>query len=355
MRRVQRNSHTGPASLLGAGGAGQAELQRAIAFFEQPRSVALAEEDPAHAGTNRKKDAFTFRAYKGDDVRHALEALFHGKCAYCESRYDISGPVDIEHFRPKGEVAGEDHPGYWWLAAEWTNLLPSCIDCNRRRYQLTPTAFASLTAGLEDSRQSGFAAIRTGKESCFPIAASGVRVAQRPAGGMAESLLAAEHALLLDPCRDEPGQHIRFHIDRTLPLGIVFPAGERDVALPALPPTTERIEEIERAAREAGVSVRGAVSIQVFGLNRLSLVQERTRLLRRLEFLGALVVDLSATADSIEALAVGPDDVDARDQAAARVRAAASRTLAEIRAMSGPREPYSEMVRAWISSFTASL
>lgn len=125
--------------------------------------------------------------------------------------------------------------------------------------------------------------------------------------------------------------------------------------LPALPPPSEKIEEIEKAARDAGVSVRGAVSIQIYGLNRLSLVQERTRLLRRLEFLGSLVIELSETADSLEGLAVDAGDRGVRDQAVARTRAAASRTLAEIRAMASPQSPYSEMVRAWIQVFTAGL
>jgi hypothetical protein len=26
-----------------------------------------------------------------------------------------------------------EHPGYYWLAYEWTNLLPSCYDCNSFR------------------------------------------------------------------------------------------------------------------------------------------------------------------------------------------------------------------------------
>jgi hypothetical protein len=86
-----------------------------------------------------------------------LEHVFHGKCAYCETH--LSGarqPGDAEHFRPKKGVnyrpveAGrsafvpamaEDeaatpvrtiqHPGYFWLAYNWRNLLPACNFCNR--------------------------------------------------------------------------------------------------------------------------------------------------------------------------------------------------------------------------------
>src|SRR5262249_50347678 len=76
-----------------------------------------------------------------------LLKLFNGKCAYCEGALAADQPGDVEHYRPKGRIkddAGKivtvlidgeevEHPGYWWLAYEWTNLLPSCIDCNRAR------------------------------------------------------------------------------------------------------------------------------------------------------------------------------------------------------------------------------
>src|SRR5262245_40081226 len=77
-----------------------------------------------------------------------LLKLFNGKCAYCETDIESNQPGDVEHFRPKGRVVDEefepirinhpkwgemDHPGYFWLAYEWDNLFPSCIDCNRYR------------------------------------------------------------------------------------------------------------------------------------------------------------------------------------------------------------------------------
>jgi hypothetical protein len=76
---------------------------------------------------------------------------FNGKCAYCETRITAFTP-HAEHFRPKGRVQdlkpnanddtlefvkivdedGEEieHPGYFWLAYHWQNLLPSCEFCN---------------------------------------------------------------------------------------------------------------------------------------------------------------------------------------------------------------------------------
>lgn len=336
MRAVRREAIAGPASLLRADGAGARELERAVRHY---------------SGTAETK-AFSFRAYKNDDVRHTLEALFHGKCAYCESRYDICGPVDIEHFRPKGGIDGvDDHPGYWWLAADWSNLLPSCLDCNRRRFQPTPVAFSSLTNGLEASREAGLAHIKTGKHTCFPIAASGVRMSDRPAPNAAAGALDAEGALLLDPCRDQPDQHIQFHIDPDRPLGLVYPAADPHNPTLILPAASEDVAEIERAARIAGVSVRGAVSIQVYGLNRLALVQERTRLLRKLDFLGAIIVELAQIAECLEVMSVAPRDEENRAFAVARTRAATSRVISEILSMADHQQPFSAMARAWIENF----
>src|SRR5688572_8642628 len=99
MRKVARTHIAAPRSLQGDG-AGPKELER----------VRDHRKD-----TDPDKKSFTYAAYKGADVKSALETLFHGKCAYCETRYSASAPVDIEHYRPKGAVAEDPaHGGYWW-------------------------------------------------------------------------------------------------------------------------------------------------------------------------------------------------------------------------------------------------
>ncbi|MEX2697455.1 hypothetical protein [Rhizobium mongolense] len=123
--------------------------------------------------------------------------------------------------------------------------------------------------------------------------------------------------------------------------------------MPILPEAADDIKRIENAARQAQISVRGAVSIQVYGLNRLALVQERTRLLRKLEFLGSLVLDLSAVADNLENMEVAEKDLPSRAYAVARIRATVSRALAEIRNLAKPDAPFSAMVRSWIEVFKA--
>ena len=87
-----------------------AELQRARSHFE---------------GTGRL-DGFDFNVYRDPEVKRALSKMSGGNCAYCEADYDATQPVDVEHFRPKKAIDTEGgwiQPGYWWLAADWDNLL----------------------------------------------------------------------------------------------------------------------------------------------------------------------------------------------------------------------------------------
>src|ERR1700733_3242958 len=74
---------------------------------------------------------FEFRIYRDRTIKESLVKLFRHKSAYCESRNSAHGPGDIELFRPKGGLTERpDHPGYWWLASSWENMLIVCQDCN---------------------------------------------------------------------------------------------------------------------------------------------------------------------------------------------------------------------------------
>ncbi len=70
------------------------------------------------------------------DLKDYLIVLFHGKCAYCDGKFDRNDWGDVEHYRPKRQVTDAngvaiDHPGYYWLAYQTSNLLPSCKLCNQ--------------------------------------------------------------------------------------------------------------------------------------------------------------------------------------------------------------------------------
>ena len=109
------------------------------------------------AATNELKDAYKNKRpvevtdlYKRKKIKaevyFAKEGPFRGRCAYCDSYIADFQHGDIEHFRPKKAVTDEHdvpvlvrtsegeelkHPGYYWLAYKWSNLLPSCITCNQ--------------------------------------------------------------------------------------------------------------------------------------------------------------------------------------------------------------------------------
>jgi hypothetical protein len=162
------------------------EMERLVRAYHQWDEVSLQDE--------LYKQAMPF-----------LLKLFHGKCAYCETVISSNQPGDVEHYRPKGRIRDEqgkiikikvanreiDHPGYWWLAYDWRNLLPSCIDCNRRRRHGDENAPA-------------------GKAECFAV--RGTRAV------MPDDDLDREQALLLNPATAgfDPARHFQFMPDGTL-------------------------------------------------------------------------------------------------------------------------------------------
>ena len=94
-----------------------------------------------------KRSDFNADLYKR--FRDYLDAEFHNKCAYCEAELIAKLKPTIEHYRPILEVrdigremvlvgAKVKHPGYWWMAYEWGNLLPSCDPCNSAKSTIFP-------------------------------------------------------------------------------------------------------------------------------------------------------------------------------------------------------------------------
>ena len=171
---------------------------------------------------------FPFRIYREEYVKAAMEKAFHGKCAYCESYYQAQMPVDVEHFRPKGAIIVDGKltkPAYYWLASEWTNLLPSCIRCNRpNKYKLPDKKSWTM-----------------GKANFFPLQ-QGCPRAKKPGEER------KERPLLLNPCLDDPAKHLEFRSD-----GIVLAAQDA----------------------RGRISKKGEQSITIYGLSRPSLIERR--------------------------------------------------------------------------------
>ncbi len=108
---------------------------------EQPDSLRLPKvqdtieslEQKVESGrkpTNREPNDFP--SHWLPEAREILWEHQNHKCCYCERVRELKRESDLEHFRPKGGVEGDNaHFGYWWLAYEWENYLYSCKPCNQ--------------------------------------------------------------------------------------------------------------------------------------------------------------------------------------------------------------------------------
>jgi uncharacterized protein (TIGR02646 family) len=244
------------------------------------------------------KSAYSYTRYSEDEVRRALDAMCHGKCAYCESRIHVVTHEDVEHWRPKGSVkrpdGGEIKPGYYWLGAEWTNLLPSCPHCNRRSRKDLDAPGGALS----------------GKQDLFPVADEGRRWRRHDAPN-------EEEPLLLDPsaAADRPGDYLR--LDDGAVMHEKPPAGSRD----------------NDRARE---------TIAVYGLNRPDLVAERREHRQRVVSLLADVRRYTRWLDRAD------DEADR-----AEARAALVEKLDLLAAERAPRSPYLFLKQPLIDEFMA--
>ncbi|MFB9989996.1 retron system putative HNH endonuclease [Bacillus benzoevorans] len=65
--------------------------------------------------------------YKQDDIKEALEKMYSEKCCYCETIIGIASYEHIEHLRPKGLKQ------FHHLSFDWDNLHWSCQICNNKK------------------------------------------------------------------------------------------------------------------------------------------------------------------------------------------------------------------------------
>lgn len=151
-----------------------------------------------YADQTRKKAFGGHDAYSKPDVRKALDSIFNGNCAYCESKGSHLMTLHVEHFRPKGGVLGvprKTHQGYYWLAAKWDNLMLSCENCNtRKKYQ--------LSSGKE---------VTLGKGTYFGLDGNVKR-----AKFNSDCIEEEDYRLLINPCKDKVESLIEYESDGTL-------------------------------------------------------------------------------------------------------------------------------------------
>lgn len=121
--------------------------------------------------------------YAHSSVKSELSAMSSDKCAYCESKIGITDFPNIDHFRPSAAWRNSreslvEKPGYFWLAYNWENLLPTCQQCN--------CIF---------------------KHVVFPLA--------DPAGRVTEpnAVLSGEGPLLIDPSKEDPNEWLRYRFE----------------------------------------------------------------------------------------------------------------------------------------------
>lgn len=188
----------------------------------------------------------SFKVYSSAPAKALLIAMFKGKCAYCEVYTAAGFDGDVEHYRPKGGVTDADkahvrHPGYWWLAMAWDNLVLSCQHCNQSRRQLIHQPGqdeAAIARELLEKRLR-----TTGKKNRFPVVGN-VWVTDH------EAKLSGEAPLLVDPTVDSPEDLFEWEFERSI--------------------STVKAKDGD---------LRAAETIEILGLNRRNLTEARVAVL----------------------------------------------------------------------------
>jgi uncharacterized protein (TIGR02646 family) len=157
--------------------------------------VALAADPKSVLLKKAKKDAES--KYAHEDVKTTLKAMFHNKCGFCERKRDYP---HIEHFQPK-----DTYPD---LCFDWKNLISACEVCNGAAWK-----------GIK-----------------FPLDING------------------KH-LLINPCTDNPSEHIDFICEK------------------------DESSESGFIAILRGKTDKGTTTIKEIGLNRVDLVKECSQII----------------------------------------------------------------------------
>lgn len=195
--------------------------------------------------------------YNDTEVKKTISELTFDKCAYCEGTKSEGFSVRIDHYRPKDKVetiqrtangnikydkndkairvnvlndtTQLQHKGYYWLGFEWTNLLPSCERCNGNKSNLFPLDDETQRLS-DDIDKEGFR--KNGKYLFDKFQAT-------------SAIFKKEKRLLLNPELDNVEEHFIF-----LPNGTIY-----------------------------SETPEGKMSIEVYGLNRSTLIIARKKVI----------------------------------------------------------------------------
>ena len=88
-----------------------------------------------------------------DTTLAALCTLYRNKCAICERERGTE--LQVDHYRPKKKRDNKtsveyNQPGYYWLAYEWSNLIPLCSYCNINKSTKFPLSTWDETNRISD-------------------------------------------------------------------------------------------------------------------------------------------------------------------------------------------------------------
>jgi hypothetical protein len=124
-----------------------------------------------------------------------LALLYKNKCAICER--DRGTELQVDHYRPKKPRNNitqiqYNHPGYYWLAYNWSNLIPLCSICNIKKSNKFP-----LSGWTEVNRISDYTNVN-GLNPFQPYDLDWLQTQEQP--------------LMINPEHDKtPERHFSFH------------------------------------------------------------------------------------------------------------------------------------------------
>lgn len=267
--------------------------------------------------------SFDFKRYKEEVVCIELDRLFHGKCAYCESNYSAVDSRDIEHFRPKGGGKGVAlHMGYWWLAAEWNNLLISCPACNQYRMQ-TVYRLGMTREEIEAERKKSPLDGR-GKGCEFPLTDETKRAIKE------SDILNLEDPLLINPTLKNPSKHLEW----------IFDWNKAETIWESETLITHVVPKAVNGVPDP----YGVASITIYGLDRLDLFKAR-------------VVQLRLVQDAVSTLFETLQDMSEAisDEKLLVLQARLKKKKARLKQLCSRKEVYTAMSRAFVRLALAEL